>query len=279
MIVAIIGEGQLAQCIAQEFPGETAIIGHARLDIVTKRGFEILDDLDPDVIVNTAAFHDLKGCEEDMAKAVDVNYHGAINLCDKADEMGVKLIHIGTDYAYQGYSKPIPESADMRPANVYGTTKTYGMQFVLEQGHTVVNIAALWSQWPSRAKGSNFVLSMTEKAQKGQKAQVVDDLITSFTYGPHAAKAIRFIIGKPAALYNAVNSGYASWFDFARAIYVHTGGNPSDVFPTQYDDTPCRPTFSVLSNKKLEKMGCPIPTWEESLTEYFNHKPRWEVLQ
>jgi len=282
MITVVIGKGQLAQCLAQVWERPIILLGHDIIDIATGCGFEILTQLCPDTIINTAAMHRIEECEDNPNLAMAVNYDGVCYLCDKAEELGSKFIHIGTDYMYAADSPraPFTETEVADPVNVYGASKAAGVEAALERGHYVASVAGLWSNYPTRAKGSNFVLTMAEKARKHEKVFVVTNIISSFTYGIHAAKTIQFLLNKPAGLYNVVNSGYASWFEFAGEIFELAADWRAGVLPTtNCDDVPPRPRFSALSNDKLKSLGLVMPTWKEALQEYFGLRPKWEVEQ
>lgn len=245
------------------------------LDITDENALEIwFQNNKPNYIVNCAAYTAVDKAETDSETAIKVNSLAPQLLAKQAKKSGAKLIHISTDYVFDGESfTPYTEEADVNPKSVYGETKLHGEQNCLEENPETIIIR---TSWLYSAFGNNFVKTMLKLGKERGQLKVVYDQIGSPTYAADLASTIlsiiqisekqpdRFVPG----IYHYSNGGVASWYDFAKAIFEISGVNCkvdpvlSDQFPTAAK----RPHFSVLNKSRIKNVfGIAIPYWRESL--------------
>lgn len=221
-----------------------------------------------DMIVNCAAYTAVDKAESDEEKAYAINAVGPANLA----QAGVPLIHVSTDYVFDGAScRPYVEDDVPNPATVYGRTKLAGEKHVLENADTalVIRIAWLYSSF-----GNNFVKTMLRLGAERDSLNVVFDQVGTPTYARDLAAAIVKIMPqlKPGmkGVYHFSDEGVCSWYDFAVRI-MDKAGQPCRVKPIESVDYPTpakRPFYSVLNKGKIKAaFGVDIPHWEKSLDD------------
>jgi dTDP-4-dehydrorhamnose reductase len=225
-----------------------------------------------DVVVNCAAYTKVDDAEthEDLAYAI--NATGAANLARAAADGGAILVQVSTDYVFDGTATaPYPEGAPRHPVSAYGRTKAAGEQRALDlnpDGTLIVRAAWLYGE-----HGPNFAKTMVRLASDHDTVSVVDDQIGQPTWTLDLAHQIVALLdaGAPAGVYHATNSGRASWFDFAQAIFREAGLDPARVKPTdsaQFVRPAPRPAFSVLGHDAWGRIGVePLRHWREALTD------------
>ena len=283
MRVAIIGaNGQLGADVAAELhrAGEEVVgLTHAQADIATFESVRgALIAADPAVIVNTAAMHHVENCEKDPIRAYEVNALGARNVAIVARELDAKLVHVSTDYVFDGSRRqPYVESDRAIPLNVYGNTKLAGEAFVQAEGrkYFVLRTSALYGKNPCRGKGGqNFVELMIRLAKEREEVRVVNDEIVSPTSTAEVARQIVLLSRTECyGLYHATSDGSCSWYEFAREIFemsdmkVNLKIATAGEFPTKVP----RPKYSVLENAALKREGlnC-FRSWKEGLHSYLS---------
>lgn len=281
MKVAVIGSnGQLGIDVTAEYKraGEqTAELTHADLDISclesTRR---VLREIQPAVIVNTAAMHHVENCEKEPLRAYEVNSLGARNLALVARELDVKLLHVSTDYVFDGTKRqPYLEQDSVAPLNVYGNTKLAGEAFLKGVGekYFIVRTSALYGENPCRAKGGrNFVDLMLKLAGERDEIRVVNDEIVSPTSTAELAKLLVNLSRTDYfGLYHATSEGSCSWYEFAEAIFesTNTKVNLMIAEPNEFPAKVPRPKYSVLENSELKKRKLnAFSNWKEGLQAY-----------
>lgn len=283
MKVAVIGaNGQLGTDIVAVYQkaGEaTAGLTHADLDISSlELTRKILSSVWPSLIVNTAAMHHVENCEKEPLRAYEVNALGARNLSIVARELDAKLVHVSTDYVFDGSKKrPYVESDPAAPLNVYGNTKLAGEAFI--RGRTekyfIVRTSALYGRNPCRAKGGrNFVDLMLKLAGERDELRVVGDEVVSPTSTTELAKQIAELSWTDHyGLYHATAEGSCSWYEFARTIFeiTNTKVNLKTAGPNEFLAKVPRPKYSVLENRGLKKLGLnSFASWQEGLASYLS---------
>lgn len=226
------------------------------------------------VIVNCAAWTDVRGAESNKTSAFEINEVGAGNLALAASELGSIFLHISTDYVFPGdKNTPYTEEDMTYPLNVYGESKLAGERKVLDVYKTkslIVRTSWLYSPWRK-----NFVKTMIQKALKSSITEVVNDQTGSPTSAKDLAGKLVMMIEKKfePGLYNCSGTGETSWFDFAAAIYRLTGKPDSLLVPISSEllkNDLLRPKYTVLDNSKFEqKSSQPMPHWESSLKRDF----------
>lgn len=282
MKIAIIGaNGQLGSDIVRENKGhEIFPLNHADIDITDfKSSGEILRNISPEIVINCAAYVRVDDAEEFAEKAFAVNALGARNMALISRDIEAILMHISTDYIFDGRkTQPYTEEDIPNPLNVYGTSKLAGEYFVRNtiEKHYIVRSSSLFGIAGASGKGGNFVETMIKKAHNNEDIRVVEDMIMSPTYTKDAADMIhRILTGKiPFGTYHVANSGACSWYDFARTIFEMLGIKAS-LSPTKTNilhSKARRPMFSPLRSIRLNKYGLKMESWEAALRNYLIEK-------
>ncbi len=285
MKIAVIGaNGQLGQDVVRAFAAqgdEVRALNHQDVELSSLDSVvECLHSAQPEVVVNTAAMHHVENCEQQASRAHEVNVVGAKNLATATRDLGSVLIHVSTDYVFDGKKgKPYVESDEARPLNVYGRTKLEGEQLVqdINPRHYVLRTAALYGSYPCRAKGGqNFVDLMLRLARERGRVRVVDSEFTSPTATADVARQIAALSRSDAyGLYHATAEGSCTWHEFAREIFrvadvpVNLEVAGADEFPAKVP----RPAYSVLENRGLKSHDLNLfRPWQEGLNAYLSEK-------
>jgi len=270
-------------------PGANGMLGHALTAVLSKQHKLIgldLPDLDitdlsavrsaisthhPDLLINAAAYTDVDGCESNSDLAFSVNAMGPHNLALVCKELDIPLVHISTDYIFDGKS-PVPykESDKPNPQSIYGESKLQGEQYVREltDKHYIIRTSWLYGE-----HGKNFVATMLRLAAERDEFDVVNDQVGSPTYTVDLAKAISKLITETAyGAYHITNSGSCTWYEFTREIFRQAGIEGVKVKPitTEVLKRPApRPKYSVLDNSKWIAAGMlPLRPYQAALKEY-----------
>ncbi len=236
----------------------------------------VVDEVRPQIVINTAAAHNVPKCEEEPDVAFAVNAAGAGNVAVACRDCGARLVYISTDYVFgNGGTRPYVETDRPTPLNVYGASKLAGEHLVAAEceNHVIVRSAALYGPAPCLAKGGlNFVGLMLHLAKTRPEVEVVTDEITTPTYSKALAAQIKLLAEKgEAGLYHATCDGSCSWFEFARAIFEKAGLDVKllPVTSREFPSPVKRPNYSVLENKRLRDLGLDImPPWRIALDAY-----------
>ena len=222
------------------------------------------------IIVNCAAYTNVDRAESDFPTANLINNTAAGNLATAMKEVEGTLIHVSTDYVFQGDRNiPCREDWPTNPLGVYGKTKLAGEKAIEATGcqHIILRTAWLYSQW-----GKNFVKTMQSLTASKDSLKVVFDQVGTPTFAGDLADAIAHIINTrqldKTGIYHFSNEGVCSWFDFAKII-CELSGNTCDIQPCYSEEFPSpvkRPHFSVLDKSKLKStFGIKVPYWTDSL--------------
>lgn len=223
-----------------------------------------------DVIINCAAYTNVDKAEDDYATADLLNHKAVENLAVACKERSATLIHISTDYVFQGDGNlPCREDHPTNPLGVYGKTKLAGELSIQNSGCNFLIFRTAWLYSPF---GNNFVKTMRRLTSERTTLQVVFDQIGTPTYAGDLARLIYHIIETnqlyKTGIYHFSNEGVCSWYDFAKEINS-LSGNSCDIRPCHSDEFPSkvkRPHFSVLDKTKTkETFNYRIPYWKDSL--------------
>jgi dTDP-4-dehydrorhamnose reductase len=281
MKIAIIGStGQLGTDLMKILQNEHEVIGltHKDIEVSDYESCLILKKYKPEIIINTAAFHNTDQCEEEPLKAFSVNSIGAKNVATISKEINAITVYISTDYVFDGSKKePYTEEDIPNPINTYGISKLAGELYTKQNPkHYIIRVASLFGVAGASGKGGNFVETMIKKALNKEAINVVDDIWMSPTYTKDAALIIKKIlkVNLSYGVYHATNKGYCTWFQFAQEIFKLTGLTPI-IKPIKTDQLQMkakRPRFSALESVKLPKYGIQTRRWEEALKEYLIEK-------
>ena len=244
---------------------------HERLDITDPQAIaDIVRGNHVNVIVNCAAYTNVDKAETDPETANLLNNIAAGNLADAMKAVNGTLIHISTDYVFQGDRNiPCREDWPTEPLGVYGKTKLAGEKSIEATGCASIIIRTAWLYSPF---GKNFVKTMRDLTSSRESLKVVFDQVGTPTYAGDLAEAICRIIETgqldKTGIYHFSNEGVCSWFDFAKAI-CEMSGNTCDIRPCHSDEFPspvARPHFSVLDKTRIKQtFGIRIPYWTDSL--------------
>ena len=227
-------------------------------------------------VINCAAYTAVDKAEQNAEIAEEVNSKGVLNLVNALKSVNGKLIHISTDYVFNGdHFMPYNESDSVSPIGVYGNTKRNGELAVINSN---IDGIVIRTSWLYSAYGNNFVKTMLRLGKQKQELGVIFDQVGTPTYARDLAKTCLEIlcvgssvnISKNGNLYHYSNEGVASWYDFAISI-MKIGGENCKVKPIQAKDYPTlakRPQYSVLNKSKIKTdFKIEIPYWRDSLKD------------
>lgn len=229
-----------------------------------------LQEKKPNYIVNCAAYTAVDRAEDEPEKAFLLNAEAPKLLAESVMLIGAKLIHVSTDYVFNGKSwEPYTEEHQTSPNSAYGSSKLKGEEYVLANDNTMV----IRTSWLYSNYGNNFVKTIARKGQTNDELKVVFDQIGTPTWGHDLAKAIVDLVIKSQdvfspGVYHYSNEGVCSWYDFALEIvsYLDIKCKVTPVLSTEYQTKANRPPYSVLNKAKIKKtFGISIPHWRESL--------------
>ena len=275
MVVLVTGAsgqlGQALQFVAGNYP-EIAFhfANSTTANITDKTQLQLLfSQIQPDYCINAAAYTAVDKAESEAQKAHEINVVGARNVAEICQEFHTTLLHVSTDFVFDGQQKtPYKESDNTSPQGVYGLSKRQGEEAIVAvlKEHFIIRTSWLYSRF-----GNNFMKTMLKFGSERPSMNVVDDQIGTPTHAVDLAKALLAIIqsGKKAyGIYHFSNEGATSWYGFAKTIFeinkINIELNP---IPTSAYPTPAkRPEYSVLDKSKIkEAFGIEIMDWEESL--------------
>lgn len=268
--------GQLGQAIEsfvknRNLPFRFFYADSAKLDITNRDAvFHFVEENSIEFIINGAAYTAVDKAEEEPEIADSINHKGVEYLAQAAAEFGAKLIHISTDYVFDGTAEVSYRETDLvNPVSVYGLSKLRGEQAVKEfaKDWIIIRTAWMFSEF-----GNNFVKTMIRLMSERSELNVVNDQRGTPTYAVDLAEMILLIMDEPewkSGIYHFTNSGETTWYDFALKIRELKGLEGCKVNPVtsaEYVTAARRPAYSVLDRSKIESaFGVVIPEWEEAL--------------
>ena len=269
------GGGQLGQKLigaAKAFPNdELRIFSYNRstLDITKPTDLRAaLDEAKPDICFNAAAYTAVDRAEAEPEKCRAVNVDGAARLAAACHGRDIGFVHFSTDYVYDdGYNRPLREDDRTLGTSIYARTKLEGENEVMKHhpGAYIIRTSWVYAEY-----GHNFVRTMLRLGQERDSLSIVADQIGSPTYAADLAAAALKLAesGADAGVYNFANSGVASWYDLAHAVFDITGIT-CDLKPIRTEQYPTpakRPSYSVLDTRKIGEIVGQPGNWRESLS-------------
>ena len=273
MILVIGANGQLGSELKERLGENAFYTDKDSLDITKFETVKsILSEKKPSVVINCSAFTAVDKAEEMKEEAFAINTKGVENLAKICKEIGAKLIHISTDYVFDGTNyKPYTEADKTNPQSIYGETKLEGEKRAFEFSDTV---AVIRTSWLYSSYGNNFVKTMMRLGKERDTLGVIFDQVGTPTYAGDLADAIIIIAEKlqngTKEIYHFSNEGVASWYDFAKEI-MELSEIDCVVNPIETKDYPMsakRPLYSVLNKSKIKNnFKITIPYWKEGLKE------------
>ncbi len=266
--------GQLGSEIRAIAPSEGYIFTDRHLlDISDKEAMALFIDLNViDTIINCAAYTAVDKAEEDVENADLINHIAIKNMAEIAREKGLKLVHVSTDYVFDGKNhKPYIEEDTPNPTGVYGKTKLAGEKAILQIAPA--NSIIIRTSWVYSGYGNNFVKTMLKLGKEREQLGVIYDQIGTPTYAADLAEAILEILPKidnpKPEIYHYSNEGAISWYDFAKEI-MKMAKRSCQINPIETKEYPTpakRPHYSLLNKAKIKKdFDVTIPYWKDSLS-------------
>ena len=273
--------GQLGQCLKQLLLSATDISCYfaAREDLDITNSDELqrfFSEHNFDYCINTAAYTNVEKAESEQKKAFLINAEGAYSIAKACKKHNVVLLHISTDYVFDGMAKtPYQEQDPTNPLNVYGASKLKGEQHIVDtwKKHFIIRTSWLYSQY-----GQNFLNSMLQFAKQKKALTITTQQKGTPTNANDLAQMLVTIIKTGNArygVYHFSNQGEATWYDFAKAIFKATGEiDTVNLAKTEHYATFAkRPSYSVLNcNKLKDTLGITYRNWEDSLKQIINSK-------
>lgn len=244
---------------------------------ITLDNLEVLKEqlyaMQPDIIFNCGAYTAVDKAESEKEIAFTINYSAVELIAKYASENNIKLIHVSTDYVFDGSSPvALAEDSETNPINIYGASKRAGEVACIKENPNSIIIR---TSWVYSKFGNNFVKTMQRLMQEKESINVVNDQIGSPTYAADLAQAMLSILESSnwiPGIYNYSNEGEISWYEFALSIKELGGYNcnvhgiPSESYPTSAK----RPEFSLLDKKKIKTVyNLDVPNYKESLEKMF----------
>lgn len=276
------GKGQLGKDLVRTLSGthEVVALDVDTCDITDQSSVrDALDRHSPSTVINCAAMTDVPACETNDLAAFQINALGAKHVAMACEERSLRLVHISTDYVFDGLKRsPYVETDATQPLNVYGLTKLAGEHYVRQScsRHYIVRSSGLYGIFECQGKKTNFVETMLRLAEKQTALRVVNDETLTPTFTLHLARQIRTLLtGDSFGTYHATNQGACSWYEFAVRIFDILGRNVEVVPVTsrEFGSSVRRPPYSVLDNQALREKGLDImPAWDQALRDYFLDK-------
>jgi dTDP-4-dehydrorhamnose reductase len=278
MVIAVTGaSGQLGQALkklSENYPEyQFYFYTSAAVDITRKATIEkAWTEIHPDFCINAAAYTAVDKAESEVELAYQINEMGVKNLAEVCQKHQTVLIHISTDFVFDGQSQvPYLETDQTQPQGVYGASKLAGEQAIAAvcKKYFIVRTSWLYSQF-----GHNFLKTMLRLAAEKPQVSVVNDQIGSPTHALDLAQMLLTMCFKPSqnyGVYHFSNQGSTSWFGFAQKIFeVYQLDTPLYSIPSSDYPTPAkRPAFSVMNTSKIQsEFQVQIPKWADALIKY-----------
>lgn len=280
MVVLVTGAngqlGQSLQFIVAGYPEIDFVFCDSKtLDITKKESIELVfTKVKPDFCINTAAYTAVDKAESEPEKAFEINVIGAQNLAEVCRDFKTKLIHVSTDFVFDGTkNRPYTEDDSTNPQSIYGQTKLDGEKIIQK---TIKECFIIRTSWVFSLFGNNFMKTMLRLGAERNSLSVVDDQIGTPTNAVDLAHALVQIILQTSenpeinryGIYNFSNEGHCSWYDFAQKILeinninIHVKPIPSSSYPTPAE----RPKYSVLDKSKIKSaFDIEIRAWDETI--------------
>ncbi len=267
--------GQLGSELAKLFP-DAVKVDRAEFDITDWSQYEKYNWREFDLILNAAVFADVDGAETDEGRRIawQVNVAAVKNLTKVAEQHNITLVHVSSDYVFDGVKEIHDETEGYAPLGVYAQTKAASDEVV----SVLDKFYILRTSWLI-GRGKNFVRTMYNLAEKGVKPKVVNDQIGRLTFADELARAIKYLVEEkaPYGIYNLTGDGEsAAWDEFATEVFELAGKPRSDVtgistaeyFANSDKKISPRPHFSTLDLTKIKSTGFAPRGWRDSLAEY-----------
>ncbi len=267
--------GQLGRAVNKQFEGteyELVNTDVADLDITNIDDvLNLVEEVKPYAIINCAAHTGVDACETDIDNAYKINAIGPRNLSIAATKVGAKMVHISTDYVFEGNAtEPYTEFSPVNPQGMYGRTKLAGEEFVKQFADKFFIIRTAWLY----GDGKNFVKTMLRLSETNDKVRVVGDQVGSPTSTKELAKAIAVLLPTDNyGLFHGTCEGKCSWADFTKEIFRLAGKTTEveAITTAEYPTPAVRPAYSVLENWMFKNTtDFMFADWKDAIAEYID---------
>jgi dTDP-4-dehydrorhamnose reductase len=255
-------------------------LNHGELDVCDQPSVDgAISSFKPELVINTAGFHRVDACEDDIPKAFLVNAAGPAHLAASCDKHGATLVHFSTDYVFDGRKgTPYVETDETGPLNTYGISKVAGeMAVAISCGrHYIVRTSGLFGLPIGPKTAGNFIDTMLRMAGEGKPVTVVDDQWFSPTSTRALAAQVRWLVGDgDYGTWHLTCQGECTWHGLAAAVF-QASGLDADLRPTTteaFGGKAKRPAYTVLASNKLPKSQVArLPHWQDEVEQYVR---RW----
>jgi dTDP-4-dehydrorhamnose reductase len=284
--VAIIGAaGQLGSDLVRQAIAagiDHVALSHTDIEVTNAASVtDALQKIQPRIVINSAAFHQVDRCEDDPRQAYEVNALGALTVARAARDVGAACVFISTDYVFDGGRNPgtsYKEGEPVGPLNVYGASKVAGEQLVMQtlENHLVARVSSLFGTAGARGKGGNFIEAILKKARDGGELKVVNDQWMTPTYTEDAARAILTLAANGTrGIVHVTNPESCTWHAFASEAVALTGLRvPVEPVPAStFAGKVRRPRNSALGTERLaQALGGSLRPWPTALRAYLAAK-------
>lgn len=287
-VVIFGGTGQIGSELCRVF-SDCRVVSPGSTEVPIEHAAKVADLLDaekPGLVLNATAYHQLDQCEQNPARAFEINAVAVGSVATQCAKRGIRFATIGTDYVFSGQEgRPYTESDRPEPLNVYGISKVAGERYAFNANEATVvfRVSGVFGRSGFSNKGPSFVERMISMAEKNDPIRVVDNIYFSPTYAPHAALLMRKVLERETrGLFHVTNSGVCTWYDLANEA-IRAAGLTATIERTTYSNDGAgtkRPLFSALSHKALHDHGFSAPqTWQEGVSEYVAERNRRATAQ
>jgi dTDP-4-dehydrorhamnose reductase len=282
---AVIGAaGQLGRDLCPRLAGEVVALTRERADLTRPDSLRgVLAELKPDVVINCAAYNFVDRAESEPDAAFAVNAWGVRELARTCAERGIGLVQFSSDYVFgldEARRTPYRAADAPGPVSVYGLSKLTGeyVARALCPRHWIVRTCGLYGIHGTGGKGGNFVETMLRLHAQGKPIRVVSDQMCTPSYTVDVAAALPALISSaPPGVYHLTNSGAASWYEFARAIFELSGvvAEVTPIRSQEFGAAARRPGYSVLAPGGTTSAEVPpLRPWREALAAYLEERKR-----
>ena len=280
-IVVLGSHGQLGRDLVPRLPGEVFALTRADIDLSVPRTIAgRLAELQPDIVVNCAAYNLVDKAEAEPDHAWRVNADGVRDLARAAAAVDARFVHFSTDYVFgldATRTSPWSETDAPGPVSIYGASKLAGEYLALAANPRtlVIRTCGLYGVHGTGGKGGNFVETMLRLAGQGKPVKVVDDQRCTPTATADLAEAtVKLLATGATGLFHITNAGATTWFELAREIFRHSqlSVDLTPISSEQFNAPARRPGFSVLNCGKLAGVGIELRDWPEALADYLQNR-------
>lgn len=275
------GRGQLAEDLIRALQAEEVTApGHEELDVTSANAIATsFEAARPDVVVNTAAFHQVDLCETEPESSFLVNAAAPQRMAAACRERGALFVHLSTDYVFDGTKRePYVESDPINPISVYGASKAAGELAIraTTSRHLIIRTTGLYGRAGMASRRGNFPETMLRLAERGEPISVVCDQVLTPSYTHDVSASIADLVRRGATgTFHVTNSGACSWYEFAEETF-RLAGKIVDLRRVRQVDRPVpapRPAYSVLAHEGLKRVNLAEPRpWQEALAAYFEER-------